>query len=166
MPDHIPPEAMTTHWSNRSQFSRISSLALFEITNQPDGRLPVSLLKSIYRASEHGRYILALHSIGWIAIDQALDELVHSLPLNIPGVLYVDISDENALLEAVSATAVVYAASDRFRLWGEMYGLTYSREHEVLPGFAALTRSGAIRADMKAMMHFKALMQEGEPAPF
>jgi hypothetical protein len=86
------------------------SFAAVEIRSLADGALPVRLLHAAYRASRRGRIILILDGIPPSAVDDALDPLVPSIRLDIPGLVYVDGRDGTAVAEAVEAAGIVFAS--------------------------------------------------------
>lgn len=94
--------------------------AVIEITSSSDGRLPARLLSEAYRASDCGMIILILNGVAPVAVDGLLDHVVASLPLSIPGVLYVDAGDEAAVDGALCRTGIVFVATSRLlrRAWG------------------------------------------------
>lgn len=105
--------------------------AVVEIEPQPDGELPATLIQHIYCASQRGLVVLALRNTNADAIDRVLDDLVHRLPLSIPGVLYVDADDEISVLEAAHAADMIFAATSSFRTMIESRGVNPRHVHPV-----------------------------------
>ena len=89
--------------------------AVIEIVSAPDGKPPVDLLLSAYRASASGMVILALRDVGPGTIDDVLDGLVHDMSLDIPGVRYVSVGDVEALFDAAREAEAIYFATTAFQ---------------------------------------------------
>ena len=89
--------------------------AVIEIAPHTDGKMPRKLIWEAYRASVRGLVVFALRDTEPSAVDRILDDIVQLMPLNIPGVKYVDANDENALLKAVQVSELIFAKTDRFR---------------------------------------------------
>jgi hypothetical protein len=89
--------------------------AVIEISPQADGQLPTELILAAYRASERGPIVFVLRGVTAADIDRILDDLVPLLPVSIPGVKYVDIKNEGAILDAVSEAGMIFADTDHFR---------------------------------------------------
>jgi hypothetical protein len=88
----------------------MSSLAAIEVSCFPNGRAPVELVESAYRASRRGRIILLLDGIDPAAIDAMLEPLVPTMRLTIPGILYVDAEDAASVAQAVSQSCSIFTA--------------------------------------------------------
>ncbi|HEV7308401.1 hypothetical protein [Ensifer sp.] len=82
---------------------------------ETDGRLPVEIIIKGYRLSQKQLTVFILNEVTPAAVNRVLDPVVPTLPLLIPGVLYVKISDDARVREAVAAADVVYAATAMFR---------------------------------------------------
>lgn len=108
------------------------ALALIEIVADTEGRVPAELVQAVYRASEKGLFILALHGIEPDAIDRSLDPVVSTMPLDIPGVIYIDAGDEGAMRAALRAVERVYATSLAFKAWIAAIG------HDEMPAVAGI----------------------------
>lgn len=89
-------------------------VALIEITRNTDGSVPASLIRALYCASGDGVIALALRNIHWTEVDAALDTLVPTMPLSIPGLRYIDVRDEPAILAAACEAQMVISATDDF----------------------------------------------------
>lgn len=78
--------------------------AVIEITAGPSGELPADLLIAAYRASQWDRIALVLDGVLPEEVDCILDPIVRTLPLDIPGLTYIDVAQDlrvrDALLEA------------------------------------------------------------------
>lgn len=78
--------------------------AVIEITAGPSGELPADLLIAAYRASQWDRIALVLNGVLPEDVDCILDPIVRTLPLDIPGLTYIDVAQgpqvRDALLEA------------------------------------------------------------------
>ena len=92
----------------------MSPLALIEVVRDPDGAPPGPLLRLLYQASGMGEIVLALRDIEWQDVDAELDSLVPLIPLNIPGIRYIDARDPQAVLNAAATTKLIVAATDEF----------------------------------------------------
>jgi hypothetical protein len=82
---------------------------------ETDGRLPVEIIIKGYRLSQKRLTVFVLNEVTPAAVNRILDPVVPTLPLFIPGVLYVKISDDARVREAVESADVVYAATSLFR---------------------------------------------------
>lgn len=109
-----PPVMAQTIAAPPSVPERRRFLAMAEVAANSEGQLPEELLRGLYRLSALGTIVLALRDTSWAAIDLVLDELVHQLPLTIPGVRYVDAEDASALAEAARHSPAVIAATPGF----------------------------------------------------
>ncbi|WP_143348478.1 hypothetical protein [Ensifer adhaerens] len=67
--------------------------------------------------------VFVLNEVTPAAVNRVLDPVVPTLPLLIPGVLYVKISDDARVREAVETAEVVYAATSLFRDLLTGYGI-------------------------------------------
>ncbi|MBB4189121.1 hypothetical protein [Sinorhizobium terangae] len=94
---------------------------VIEIT-QTDGLLPAAVIITAYRASRYGLVVFVLNDVAPAAIDVILDPVVSTMPLSIPGVLYVHMSDEARVCQAVTSAETVYAATEAFRNLAVGYG--------------------------------------------
>ncbi|MDK1378431.1 MULTISPECIES: hypothetical protein [unclassified Sinorhizobium] len=79
-----------------------------------DGLLPAAAIITAYRSSRYGLVVFVLNDVAPAAIDVILDPVVSTMPLSIPGVLYVQISDEARVSQAVSSAETVYVATETF----------------------------------------------------
>ena len=89
--------------------------AVIEICKQPHETLPLEVLRTAYIASCKGTIILVLHEVEPRSIDKVFDELVHKLPLNIPGVLYFNADNLSSIQTAVNATELVFFQTSYFK---------------------------------------------------
>ncbi|WP_331372028.1 hypothetical protein [Sinorhizobium chiapasense] len=94
---------------------------VIEIT-QTDGLLPAAVIITAYRSSRYGLVVFVLNNVAPAAIDVILDPVVGTMPLSIPGVLYVQISDEAQVSQAVSSAETVYVATEAFHNLAVGYG--------------------------------------------
>ncbi|NRP73086.1 hypothetical protein ILFOPFJJ_03985 [Ensifer psoraleae] len=90
------------------------------------GRLPTELIVAGYWASQAGLVAFVLNGVTPQAINLVLDPIVTTLPLSIPGVLYIDISDRTRVREAVMCAEEIYGASKIFRHLTDCYGIAPS----------------------------------------
>lgn len=118
------------------------AIALVEISAGSNGEVPSDLVQAVYRASADGLFILALHGVDADAIDRSLDGVVCSMPLNIPGVIYVDAEDETAMRAALGATEQIFSTSFAFRMRIERIGFERQDSMGVGCPIAALIASG------------------------
>jgi hypothetical protein len=116
------------------------ALAIFEIVAQLDGALPADLLTALYRASVHRRFVLALHGVSPFAVDALLDPVVRQLPLNIPGLIYENVTNGAAMRRAIDSTDVIFVATPMFQAWAEDLGFEYVHDRSGFPGLKALVR--------------------------
>ena len=69
-----------------------------EVSRDLRGRLPADLIVATYRSSTRRCAALALaDDVSTSAVDALLDPVVKTLPLTMPGVLYIAMQDEGAL---------------------------------------------------------------------
>ena len=89
--------------------------AVIEIVPAGDGRVPTELLCDLYRASVTGVVVLVLNGVRWQDVDAALDWLVARFPLDIPGLVYLDIADAGAVVAAARDAPRICGVSQQFR---------------------------------------------------
>jgi hypothetical protein len=82
---------------------------------QSGGYLPAELILTGYWASQSGLVVFILNGVTPRAVDLVLDPIVVTLPLTIPGVLYVDVRDKTRVRDAVLFAEEIYAATRFFR---------------------------------------------------
>lgn len=80
-----------------------------------NGRVPVGLIEASYRASQEVLVALILRGVSPQSVNRILDPIVPTLPLDIPGVLYIDADDHARVREAVLSAATVFVATATFR---------------------------------------------------
>lgn len=107
------------------------ALNVIEIT-QTDGMLPAAVIITAYRSSRHGLVVFVLNDVAPAAIDVILDPVVSTMPLSIPGVLYVQISDEARVSQAVTSAETIYVATEAFRNLAVSYGASPRNIRSVL----------------------------------
>lgn len=90
------------------------------------GRLPTELIVVGYWASQAGIVVYVLNGVTPQAINLVLDPIVTTLPLSIPGVIYVSINDKARVCEAVRCADEIYAATKTFRRLTALYGIAPS----------------------------------------
>src|SRR5688572_17804502 len=93
----------------------MSVQAVVEICRQPNGALPIDLIRTAYAASYRGTIVLALRQVAATAVDKELDKLVQELPLNLPGVLYIEADNYPLLTQAIASAAAIFFATDIFK---------------------------------------------------
>ncbi|MBX4893834.1 MULTISPECIES: hypothetical protein [Rhizobium] len=84
-----------------------------EITRQA-GRLPEELIIKGYRYSQYGPVAFVLNGVGTHEINKTLDPIVPTLPLNIPGVKYIDLKARAIVCETIIASKAIIAISPAF----------------------------------------------------
>ncbi|MCA1405020.1 hypothetical protein I6F26_08510 [Ensifer sp. IC3342] len=125
-------------------------LNVIEITHT-DGLLPAAAIITAYRSSRHGLVVFVLNDVAPAAIDLILDPVVSTMPLSIPGVLYVPISDEARVIQAVTSAEAIYAATEAFRDLAVSYGASPGKVRPVVTSQfwprkrVRLTGSGEVR---------------------
>ncbi|WP_018237880.1 hypothetical protein [Ensifer sp. BR816] len=87
------------------------------------GGPPADLIVAGYWASQAGLVAFVLNGVTPQAINLVLDPIVTTLPLSIPGVLYVRICDAARVCEAVRCADEIYAATGTFRRLTADYGI-------------------------------------------
>lgn len=124
------------------------ALIILEITRQRDGSLPDRLINLAYRASRRGCVVLALNGISPFEVDAALDPLVGQMPLDIPGVIYRDVSDEPALSKALDGASMVFLSpqvAHRYRSLRRPAQKGYSPPTAALPILERISRPTSLR---------------------
>ncbi|WP_156943366.1 hypothetical protein M728_000141 [Ensifer sp. WSM1721] len=99
------------------------------------GIVPVQLILAGYWASQDRLVAFILNGVTPQSIDLVLDPIVSTLPILIPGVLYIDIRDKARVCEAVQSAEEIFAASRTFRRLTVYYG---ARQGIVRPVTAAI----------------------------
>jgi hypothetical protein len=79
------------------------------------GAVPVALIEHGYRASQRYPVVFVLNGVSPQMVDLVLDPIVPQLPLNIPGVVYVDIGDEERVREALLSAQAILTSTEAFR---------------------------------------------------
>ena len=100
-------------------------IAVLEVGRQPDGALQGGLIAAAYRASLAAPVLLVLDRVSPAEVDEVLDDVVRSSPLNRPGVRYADVDDDATVLGAAKRARRIFASSDCFRAKLETRGLRY-----------------------------------------
>lgn len=98
-----------------------------EIATDSSGRLPNRLILDIYRASCRELIVLVLNGITPRPINAILDPLVPTLPLRIPGLLYVDLADEDRVREVLASKPLVFPRTLEFRSLAFVFGIRTSQ---------------------------------------
>ena len=104
------------------------------------GSPPADLIVAGYWASQAGLVVFVLNGVTPQAINLVLDPIVTTLPLTIPGVLYVRINDEARVCEAVQCADEMYAATGIFRRLTADYGIAPTRIRSVATAIPKLER--------------------------
>lgn len=111
-------------------------LGAIEISKGCDGRMPSIVIEQAYRLSRAGSVFLVLNGIIAQDVNRILDAVVPTMPLHIPGVLYIAMADTKKLHEVIDAAPAIYAASHVFRHFVAAHG--YRRKLVDIRSFLAL----------------------------
>ena len=95
----------------------MSVLAVIEIERQQDGKLPHNLLRLAYRASRRGQIVLVLNDVSPFDVNRAIDALVARMPLNVPGLLYVDGRDAGRLADCSAKANMIFVSPRTEMFW-------------------------------------------------
>ena len=71
------------------------TLSVVEVTRDPPGISMCQLVRDAYEASRERQIILVLNGVTTQEVDAALDPVVRLYPLDIPGLKYVLLGDED-----------------------------------------------------------------------
>ena len=85
-------------------------LAVVEIKRGQDGTLPSDLIRLAYRASRRGCIALLLNGVQANEVDEIIDDLVTQMPLNTPGLLYVEAGNLALLGEVCRKAAMIFVS--------------------------------------------------------
>lgn len=96
-------------------------LAVVEIEHGPDGFLPRELIRLAYQASRRGQITLVLQGVTPWDIDREIDPLVKAMPLNIPGLLYVDGHDAGRLAVSSAKANMIFISSATAQSWNASF---------------------------------------------
>jgi hypothetical protein len=83
--------------------------AVVEIASDLEGRLPVPLIQTAYRASRSGPVVLVLRDVSPLAVDRVLDDVVASTP-SVHGVRYCAARDLGELVAREGAPRLALVA--------------------------------------------------------
>ncbi|MEI3855794.1 MULTISPECIES: hypothetical protein [unclassified Ensifer] len=98
-----------------------------------NGRLPAELIEAGYRASQYGLILFVLNNVTPEAVNLVLDPVVPTMPLSIPGVLYIKIGDKQRVHDAVASASIVYFASNALYSLATSYGASSKLVYLDLP---------------------------------
>jgi hypothetical protein len=98
-----------------------------------NGRLPAELIEAGYRSSQYGLVVFVLNNVTPQAVNLILDPVVRTMPLSIPGVLYIEIGDEQRVRDAVTSASIVYFASNALYNLAASYGASPELVYSDLP---------------------------------
>ncbi len=87
-----------------------------------NGRVPAELIEAGYRSSQYGLVVFVLNNVTPQAVNLVLDPVVRTMPLSIPGVLYIKIGDEQRVREAVTSASIIHFASNALYNLAASYG--------------------------------------------
>lgn len=111
--------------------------SVIEITRS-GGQLPASLMAAAYRSSRNGLVVFILNDVTAQAVNVILDPVVATMPLSIPGVLYIKIEDVARVREAVVSADAIYAATTTFKNLATTFGVKHRSIHPVASATRAL----------------------------
>lgn len=92
-------------------------LAIVEIEPQLNGKPPGDLLRAAYLASRRGCIGLVLNHVMPMDIDREIDSLVAGMPLDIPGLLYVDRHDTARLGSCIATASMIFISRRTELFW-------------------------------------------------
>jgi hypothetical protein len=93
-----------------------------------DGCIPAELIVKSYRYSRYGAVAIILNDITPKCVDQVLDPVVAKLGLYSPGVRYIDIGENAAVIRVLSSAKMIIAISPTFFERSRVYGQTMERK--------------------------------------
>lgn len=117
--------------------------AVVEIVAEANGDPPAEFIRALYRASVQGVIKLILCDVAWAAVDHVLDNLVHQMPLSIPGLIYLKADDETAVVSAIASTDLILAATARLQTVAMTSGFIHQPEQTILPNLSTMLRGVA-----------------------
>ena len=120
--------------------------AVLEIGRTSSGEIPASLISAAYRASRSTAIMFVLDSVSPSEIDQILDPLVARSGPEVCGVLYVNKSDDAAVLTSAAIAARVFAGSPDLRAKLSSRGIAYQDIAEAEDIFGESARQGGTEA--------------------
>lgn len=91
----------------------MSNFVVIEVGADPDGAIPIDLVSLAYRTSRWDRIALIVGDSDIPKIDRALDGLVDTMPLDIPGVRYIRASSDAEIRQAVREADLIFVATER-----------------------------------------------------
>lgn len=105
--------------------------AIVEVMRDPEGSLPVELIRQAYCASRSGRVVLVLNGVSPQAIDRVLDEVVAKAG-EVHGVLYCDPQQAMTLVSELAVQGLAVASTEPLR------NLLATRHVRIVPTSEAL----------------------------
>ena len=100
---------------------------LVEISLPRSGVVPADLIVAAYKASRFGQIALVLNRVSASLVNKVLDPVVPTMPLDIPGLVYIDISDSVRLGRLLCGARMLVASTPWLRTAAERAGLDVSR---------------------------------------
>ena len=100
-------------WVRENHAPRASPLVEIALTRS--GAIPEDLIVRTYAASRFEPIALVLNGITARSVNAVLDPVVPTMPLDIPGVLYVDIKSNGRVWEMLRAARLVFASTPALR---------------------------------------------------
>ena len=100
---------------------------LVEIALTRSGAIPEDLIVRAYAASRFEPIALILNGIAAQLVNTVLDPIVPTMPLDIPGVLYVNMSSDGCMWDMLRAARLVFTSTLGFRSTAIASGVKKSR---------------------------------------
>jgi hypothetical protein len=105
--------------------------AIIEVISDPDGSLPVELIRKAYRASRAGHVVLVLNGVPAPAIDRILDDVV-AYAGKVHGVLYADVKNASVWVSRLAVPEFALVSTEPLR------ALLAARHARMLPASDAV----------------------------
>jgi hypothetical protein len=109
---------------------------LVEISLPRSGAIPAGQIIAAYKASRFEPVALVLNGVSAGSVNKVLDPVVPTLPLDIPGIVYVDICDSARLGRLLCGARMLVASTPWLRTAAELAGLEVCRSLRPAPAAA------------------------------
>ena len=120
-----PPPCAGEPVGRRWRYARAASHVGYVVEIAVEGgAVPAALIEKGYRASQRCPVVFVLNGVSPQVVNLVLDPVVPQLPLNIPGVVYVDIGDEERVRDAVLSARAILTSTDAFHRLAICLGIT------------------------------------------
>jgi hypothetical protein len=100
---------------------------LVEISLPPAGTVPAGRIMAAYKASRFGQIALLLNGVSAASVNKVLDPIVPTMPLDTPGLIYVDASDGTRLQRLFADARMLVASTAWLRAAAVRAGVKVSR---------------------------------------